>query len=83
MFDYYDKVIAGIAGSILGGMLLGIVTALGMTTGLFAGTLVATLLVYDAMFRNPPLPATDPRVAASIVVWHAVLFAAAFAAYVG
>jgi len=82
MFDYYDKVIAGIAGSILG-MLLGIVTALGMTTGLFAGTLVATLLVYDAMFRNPPLPATDPRVAASIVVWHAVLFTAAFAAYVG
>jgi len=65
-------------------MLLGIVTALGMTTGLFAGTLVATLLVYDAMFRNPPLPATDPRVAASIVVWHVVLFAAAaFAAYVG
>jgi len=82
MFDYYDKVIAGIAGSILGNAARNR-DCPGMTTGLFAGTLVATLLVYDAMFRNPPLPATDPRVAASIVVWHVVLFAAAFAAYVG
>lgn len=63
--------------------MLGIATALGMTTGLFVGTLVATLLVYDAIFRNPPLPATDPRVAASIIVWHAILFAAAIATYVG
>lgn len=83
MFDYYDKVIVGIAGSILGGVILGVTTALEITTGLFVGTLVATFLVYDAMFRNPPLPATDPRVVASIIVWHAILFIAALTAHLG
>nr|WP_090623288.1 hypothetical protein [Natrinema salaciae] len=82
MLDYYDRVIVGIAGSILGGALLGVATALGVTTGLFVGALVATLLVYDVVFRNPPLPATDSRVAASVIVWHAALFVAAVAAYV-
>lgn len=83
MVDYYDKIIVGIAGSILGGVILGVTTALGITTGLFIGTLAATLLVYDAIVRNPPVPATDPRVAAAVIVWHAILIVAALAAYAG
>jgi len=78
MFDYYDKIIVGIAGS-----LLGILTNIALHTGLFVGTLVATLLVHDTVFRNPPLPATDPRVAAATIVWHVffgIVAVAAFAA---
>ncbi|RQG95481.1 hypothetical protein [Natrarchaeobius chitinivorans] len=81
MVEHYDKVLAGIAGSLLGGVLLGLLTSVSFSAGLFAGTLVATLFVYDAMFRNPPLPPSDPRVAASAIVWHAILFGVAVATY--
>ncbi|MFP8953695.1 hypothetical protein ACLI4Z_12090 [Natrialbaceae archaeon A-arb3/5] len=80
MLNYYDKILVGIAGSLLGGILLSVVTALAFQTGLFIGTAVATLFVYDAMFRNPPLPASDPRVAAMAILWHAVLLMLALAA---
>ncbi|MFC4541400.1 hypothetical protein ACFO5R_05610 [Halosolutus amylolyticus] len=83
MVDYYDKVIAGIAGSLLGGLLIGVVAPIAVQSGLFLGTLAATLLVYDAVFRNPPVPATDPRVAAAAIVWHAVLFSLAIAVFAG
>ncbi len=73
MFAYYDKIIVGIAGSVLVGALLGIVTTITFQTGLFIGTLIATLLVYDAIFRNPPLPVADPRVATAAIVWHIFL----------
>ncbi len=80
MLAYYDKIIVGIAVSLLAGALLGVVTTIAFQTGLFIGTLVATLLVYDAIFRNPPLPATDPRVAAAAIVWHAILAVLAISA---
>ncbi|ELZ05030.1 hypothetical protein C482_02711 [Natrialba chahannaoensis JCM 10990] len=73
MLEYYDKILIGIAGSVLGGVFLSVVTALTFQTGLLLGSVVATLFLYDAMFRHPPLPATDPRVAAMAIVWHAVL----------
>ena len=73
MLEYYDRILLGIAGSLLGGVLLAVLTSLALHVGIFAGTVVATVFVYDAMFRNPPLPATDPRVAAAAIVWHAVL----------
>ncbi|RQH02429.1 hypothetical protein [Natrarchaeobius oligotrophus] len=83
MVEHYDKVLAGIAGSLLGGVLLSYVTAVSLTGGLFVGTLVATLFVYDAMFRNPPIPPSDPRVVATAIVWHAVLFGMVVVAYFG
>ncbi|MCU4973924.1 hypothetical protein OB955_14400 [Halobacteria archaeon AArc-m2/3/4] len=83
MVDYYDTILAAIAGSVLGGVLLASVTTLSLSVGLFLGSLVAIVFVYDAMFRNPPLPPMDPRIAASVVVWHALLFALALATFVG
>lgn len=73
MVDYYDKVVAAIAASLLGGGLLGAVTPLAFHVGLLAGTLVATAFVYDALFRRPPLPATHPKMAATAVGWHLFL----------
>ena len=74
MVDYYDRILVAIAGSVLGGIVLGVTTAMPFRVGLFVGTVVATVFVYDAMFRNPPLPATNPRVATAAIVWHAFLF---------
>ena len=82
MVNYYDKILVGIAGSLLAGILLGTLTTIAFHTGLFIGTLVATLLVYDAMFRNPPLPTPDPRVAAAAIVWHVFFGTVAVAAFV-
>lgn len=81
MVEYYDRVIIGIAGSLAGGFLLSTFTPIGLLTGVFLGSLVATMFMYDAMFRNPPLPRTDPRVAMGALVWHvliATLFVAVF-----
>ena len=83
MVSYYDKIIVAIAGSLLGGVAIGVVTALAFQTGLLVGTLFATVFLYDAIFRNPPLPATDPRVAATAIVWHAILAVLAITAFSG
>lgn len=82
MLEHYDKVLVGMAGSLLAGIVLSFVTSLSLSAGLFVGMLVATFFMYDAMFRNPPLPPTDPRVATTAIVWHAVLFTMAILTYI-
>jgi len=77
MVDYYDAILVAIVGCILGGLALSLVTGIGVQAGVFAGTLVATLFVYDAIFRHPPLPPTEPVLAVPLVVWHAGLAALA------
>ena len=83
MISRYDKILIGIAASLLGGLVLGLVTTLQFHVGVFFGALVATVFVYDAMFRNPPLPATHPERALAAIVWHAILFVLALAVYFG
>jgi hypothetical protein len=70
--DYYDEVLLGIALSLVGGGAAGLLSPVAFSTGLFAGSLLATGLLYLALFRNPPTPATDPEVTAAAVVWHVV-----------
>ena len=70
MVDYYDWVLVGISASILLGVAASLVTGLGLRAGLFAGTLVATVFLYDALVRNPPLPRTDPAMVVPVVTWH-------------
>jgi uncharacterized protein YneF (UPF0154 family) len=70
MADYYDWVLAGILGSVLAGVAASAVMGLGLRAGLFAGALVATLFLYDAMFRNPPLPRTDLTMVVPVIAWH-------------
>ncbi|ELY58705.1 hypothetical protein [Natronolimnohabitans innermongolicus] len=82
MISYYDKILVGIAGCVLGGILLGVLTPIPFESGLFLGAITASVFVYDAMFRNPPLQTTDPRVAAAVIVWHAALFVLAIGAVV-
>lgn len=83
MLDYYDRIVLAIPTSIGGGILLGLVTVLGFELGLLLGTLVATVFVYDAMFRHPPVPMRDPRTTAAAIVWHLLLLGVVFNAYTG
>lgn len=81
--DYYDKILVGIVGSLVGGISLGLVTSISFHAAVIAGAVVATVFTYDAMYRNPPLPPTDVRVQAAAIVWHAVLLALILSIYVG
>lgn len=69
-FDYYDKVLAAIAVSLGGGALVGFATVVGLREGVLAGSLVATLFVYDALFRHPPKPVPSSRAKVGAVAWH-------------
>jgi len=70
---YYDRVLAAIAVSLLAGGLAGLFTPVAVVTGLAAGSVAATVFVYAGLFRNPPVPRTDRRVTAAVIVWHTVL----------
>lgn len=56
MVEYYDMVLGGIAGSLLGGILLGLLTPIQFATGVLFGAVMALLFVLDATVRNPPAP---------------------------
>lgn len=69
MLSYYDKIVGAIAVSLLSGLLLGVLTSIAFHIGVFLGALTATVFMLDALFRNPPLPVSDPRVAATAFIW--------------
>lgn len=71
--DYYDKVLAAIAASLVLGFAVGAGTGVRLYHAVVAGSVVASGFLYAAMFRNPPLPDGSPRTKAAIVLWHAFL----------
>ena len=79
MADYYDKLLAAIAASLVGGTALGALGPVALEAGILVGALTATAFVYEALFRNPPEPMTTPRQATLAVAWHVFLLALAFA----
>jgi len=83
MVEYYDAILVAIVGCVLGGLAVSLLTGIGTRAGLFAGTLVATVFVYDAIFRHPPLPPTEPVVAVPLVVWHVVVLVLGVGVVVG
>lgn len=71
--SYYDKVLAAIAVSLSGGAVVGVISSYPFQAGLLAGALVATVWIYDAMFRNPPTPSLSTQAKFAAVVWHGFL----------
>ncbi len=69
----YDWIIVAIPIALISGWLIGTVTSVPMEYGMAAGFLLATPFVYDAMFRNPPIPAANVQRAVAAVVWHVLL----------
>lgn len=73
MIERYDRILLAIAVLLAGGWLLGSLTAIPMQAARVASVLAATPFVYDALFRNPPLPAESTHRAAAAIAWLALL----------
>ncbi len=69
----YDWILLAIPVALVSGWLIGALTTVPMEYGMVAGFVLATPFVYDAMFRNPPLPANDVQRATTAIIWHALL----------
>ncbi|WP_459808725.1 hypothetical protein [Halopiger thermotolerans] len=73
--EYYDKLLVAIVGSLALGVAIGLATSVAVLTGLAGGAALATVFVYDAIVRNPPIPTASARAKAAAVVWHVFLVA--------
>lgn len=73
--SYYDGVLIAIAVSLAAGIVVGVVTEFPLQIGLLIGSLVATVFVYDAIFRNPPRPAPSGGAKVGAIAWHVYLVA--------
>lgn len=77
--EYYDKLLVGMIAVLTGGAVVGLLTSVAVHVGVFFGAVASTPFLYTALFRNPPLPETEPAVKAAAVVWHVVLVVYALA----
>jgi hypothetical protein len=80
MTDYYDRLLAAIGASLGSGFLVGAVGPVTLRFGALSGALVATVFVYEGLFRNPPRPMPDGRRGAYAVAWHAAVLVLAVTA---
>ena len=76
MASYYDVLLIALPIPRSLGALLSLHPTISLHQGLAAGSLVSTLILFDALFRNPPAEPTPIGVAASTIVllgWIAVV----------
>jgi hypothetical protein len=68
MLDYYDQMLIAIAAVMLAGVAASVHPLIEIHQGLAGGSLVATLFLYEILFRNPPTEPTTSTTAAPAVV---------------
>jgi len=68
MTYYYDKMLIAILSAMVAGAVVGVHPAIALHYGLAGGSLVSTLVLYEIMFRNPPVEPTRSTTTASVVV---------------
>lgn len=76
MVDEYDAYLVAMAGLIVVGGLASFHPALAVYQGIGLGSLVATLVLFDALFRNPPTEPTRSAASPSaipMIGWLATL----------
>ncbi|WP_050031891.1 hypothetical protein [Halorubrum halophilum] len=76
MVSRYDKQLIAMAAVLLAGALAGLHPAVAFQQGLAAGSAASTLVLYEAVFRNPPTEPARHRNAALGIVglgWLATL----------
>lgn len=72
MVERYDTILLAMAAIVATGLLVGHLTSVPMELARALGVLAATPLVYDALFRHPPVP-TDPAPrAVAAIAWLAL-----------
>lgn len=74
MVTYYDRLLLLIGASIALGTATSLHGAVATYQGAAAGSLVATLLLFDALFRNPPVAGSGSERMASVAVGLSWLF---------
>lgn len=78
MVDYYDKLLAAVPIALGVGAAIGVLAPVPFHQGLAVGCLLATMLLYEAIVRNPPVKPTPGNVTASVITglsWVVVLVA--------
>lgn len=65
MLDYYDWVLALIPLSYVVGVVATLHEAVALHHGLAAGSLIASIVLYDAVIRNPPVETPAAKTAAT------------------
>lgn len=81
MVEYYDKLLVAIPTLMVLGLIASSHEAVALYQGLGAGSLAATILLFDALFRNPPheKTITQTSVIGSVCLgWLGTLFLLAF-----
>ncbi|MFA9516143.1 hypothetical protein ACERIT_02825 [Halopenitus sp. H-Gu1] len=68
MVDYYDQILIGTAVAIVAGVSVSIHPAVAIYQGLAGGSLIATVLLLDTLFRNPPTEPTPSKTISSILL---------------
>lgn len=68
---YFDWLLAAMAAAVLLGAAASVHPAISMATGVRVGGAVATLMLYQALFRRPPEVGVN-RYTAAVLGWHFV-----------
>lgn len=71
--DFYDKILAAIAGCLALGVGLGIATPLDTELSVLLGSLAATVFVYLGVFLNPPAPTVRRQATTAVIGWHLLI----------
>ena len=67
MVDEYDLYLAAILAVLLGGLAISAHPVMSLHHGLVSASLIASIIILDMLFRNPPTEPTRARPAAIIV----------------
>lgn len=78
MVSYYDKLLVAIPALLGAGLLVSVHPAVAIYQGLAVGSILSTVVLFEAIFRNPPVEPTPASAVASVVVvvgWGVAVFA--------
>lgn len=68
MVSYYDKVLVALTAAIVAGAATSIHPSVALHQGLAGGSLVSTIFLYEAVFRNPPTEPSRHATVGGIIV---------------
>lgn len=68
MVSYYDILLLAIPGALAIGLMTTLHPTVSFHQGLVFGTMLSTVVLFEAMVRNPPVEPARPEFAASVLV---------------
>ena len=68
MVDYYDVMLLAVGAAIAAGVVVSAHPSIAINQGLAGGSLLATLILFEILFHNPPTEQTTSTTVAPVVV---------------